>query len=296
MTWFKTYRAESPNINKRMNGLVIDLTTDIDKSALDAKTEAVNAVNKIVNSLPAPYSLLVSGGVDSQVMILAWKNSGHKFKIFHYSYNDLNSHDSATLAEFAALHNISYEVISFDAMSFIQSDELSTYAKKYDCSSPQILTYIKLAEMHQETVIMAGNYYSDNTIGLNFTILALQRFADSDKNNFVPFFLSYTPELTFAFAKIDMGIKCEQARATHEIDHYAAKYKSYLSAGFEIVAQPAKYTGFEQIKNQFDSMQVESKLKLQFSTNKSKRPFDLKFRYALYNLIGAYSEQTIHIL
>lgn len=284
MSWFKVYREDTPNKNDRLNALTIDLTTDEDLSGPPLEA-ALSAVRQIAKDYPGPYTVFLSGGVDSQAMALAWKMSGVPFRAVHYTYGT-NSVDSQFAIDFCVKNKIDLDVLCFDAKSFIQSSELQTLAKKYDTTSPHILTYIKLLEQHSETCILAGNFIDGWSAGINWTILALDRYAQENKN-VVPFFFLYTPQLSYAF--LNSYLKHLDSRVGEE---YAAKIAALQDAGFDVLAQDNKLTGFEEIKESFDAVTVDARTRLKWANRPSKRPFDLLFRYSLFDVIGKYSEVT----
>ena len=292
--WWIDYKwSEKPNKNKRLNPLQIFAPRP--EISVNPKMAAIDAVKKIVDRYPPPYNLLVSGGVDSQCMILAWVRSGVDFTITHYSYNGENSQDTDTLIMFCDIYSLKATIKTFDVREFIVSDEYTELAKKYDCASPHILTYIKLASQHDETVIMSGNFISragDTTAGVNYTILGLDRFRSISKSNFVPFFLLYTPELAHAFYDADINNQnIAVSKGVSNIEYFA-KCKTYNESGFGVIPQINKFTGFENIRNSFDDTHVSPKLRMKYKSEKSNRPFDYIFRYSLYDHIGKYSEHT----
>jgi hypothetical protein len=282
--WFRAYRFDS---NSRTSPFIIDLSSaklENFSSPLDC---AVDAVQQIANNYAPPYTLLVSGGVDSQAMLHIWQQSQIPFRVVSYNYMGYNSHDTEFLIKYCALKGIDYELVDFDAVKFITGPELLMYAKKYDCSSPQILIYIKLAEQHSETVVMSGNVFNLDSIGINYTQFALDRFRQLSKQNFIPFFFSSTPSITFLKNYIiDKDLPTDRR----------FKYEVYRHIGADIIEQPSSYTGFEKIKDLFDSQEVPLKLKVKYMNQSSKRPFDLLYRYALYDHIGLYREKTVTII
>lgn len=282
--WFKSYRDYHKN--PRLGRFVIDLTGAELKEFNSAIDVALDAVHEIVKTHPAPYTLLVSGGADSQAMIYVWKLSNIPFRVVHYNYLGLNYHDTEFLIKFCQYYQVPYEIIDFDAVSFITSDLLKDYAKKYDCSSPQILTYIKFTEQHPETAIMSGNIKHYDSIGINYTVFALDRFREQSKANFVPFFFTSTPSITFLTTYLTNTYPVENTSG------YDIKCDQYSQLGVSIMAQPTKYTGFEKIKELFDNVHVPVYLRIKYKSYDSKRPFDLLYRYALYDHITVYNENT----
>lgn len=292
--WFKTYRETKGD---RKSPLVFDFSEPENLEVGPALYEAVNAVNRICEVHEGPYTLLVSGGVDSQAMIYAWKKSGKPFSVVHYSYGD-NVEDGITLEAFCMAWGIDYQVRNFDVEQFITSDEYKQMAIKYDCASPHILTYMKLASFHDETVIMGGNYLSTFSTSLNWTILGLDRYRAISKHNFVPFFLCSTPGLSYAFYKSEIDLQLRYR------DHvpialgrdvgYNTKVKAYEFAGFPVIKQSKKLTGFEAIKERYDSCKIDRTTKMRWANMPSKRPFDVIFRYGLFDVLpfGFYSEKN----
>lgn len=94
----------------------------------------------------------MSGGVDSEVVALAFLDAKVKFTVVIFSWLDakgnvLNAYDTKYAFEFCASHNIKPLVKFFDIETFWYSDEIFKYAARYRCSSPQILTYHKMVEI-----------------------------------------------------------------------------------------------------------------------------------------------------
>lgn len=290
MVWFTAEWKTVPNEDCRLNKLVIDISKAELKPFESTVECVVDAVLEITKKYPPPYTLLASGGVDSQAMIHAWKLSGIPFRIVHYNYHGLNDHDTQFLITYCNKNNLNFEIRDFNALEFITSKKLITYAKKYDCSSPQILTYIRFTEKHDETVIMSGNVFDGLLIGVNYTILALDRYSNINKKNVVPFFFCSTPSITYL-------TKYHKNKLKYKINldlnaKYQHKINLYNSFGANIIEQSKPYTGFEQIKEILKNSNTARSLKYKYKDKPSKNPFDLNYRYNLYDYIGLYSEST----
>lgn len=289
------YKAFWPDDNRK-RPYIFDLRTEYLISIEDPLTEAIRAVEKIVKTHPGPYTLMMSGGIDSQAMVYAWKLSGHPFKIVHYSYGT-NVADTASVVEFCSNEKLDYEIIDFDVVHFLNSQEYRDMARQYDCASPHLLTHMKITSFHEETCVMGGNYVTGPGVSLDYTIHGLDRFRHQSKQNFVPFFLMSTPELAYSFLMkpgADSGLTNDK-----EYDaSYFSKIRSYINAGFHICPQRHKMTGFEEIKDMFDSFPVDPRTKMLAGHFVSTRPFDILFRYGMYAHLkdGAYSldKMTIH--
>lgn len=287
--WFNSYRA--PHKNPRLGEFIIDLSGVNVKEFSQPIDIALDAVYEIAKNNPAPYTLLASGGVDSQAMIYVWKLSGIPFRVVHYNYLGLNSHDTEFLIKFCQLYQVDYEIIDFDAVGFITSELLKEYAKKYDCSSPQILTYIRFNEQHSETTIMSGNFYYGEGLGINYTIFGLDRFREKAKSNFVPFFFCSTPSLTFLTKYLTLPNSLPITNDGNT-ETYSRKCEIFNHLGVTVIPQPTKYTGFEKIKELFDNTNVPALSRIRYKNYASKRPFDILYRYSLYEHITLYNDQT----
>jgi hypothetical protein len=252
--------------------LVMDFRSNQAKmSPLDA---GIYTVNHIIKNYPPPYTLMLSGGIDSQSMLWAWHKSGHKFDTLSVRYNsNMNDHDLKTLEEFSSRHQIPITFKDFDLLEFLEKEH-DSWANAYDCSSPQICTYMKIASMITSgTRIFSGNFIT-NKVFLNYAILGIERYARITNTPIIGFFFLETPELAYSFKDIFNQIKLK--------DPYLRRLECYLNAQYPVIAQEDKYTGFEEIKNYYDqhySHLVTVKHKLEVSKNPSRRTFDLLLRH-----------------
>jgi len=251
---------------------IADFRYNISKiySPIDA---AKLTVESIMECYAPPYFIFTSGGVDSQSMLYSWKQFGKNFIPVCYVYNnDLNRHDIVTLSYFSSLHNLNIEYRYLDVIQFIKH-EFSNYATKYQCSSPWINTYIRMAEGFQGTVIFSGNYLSSNGAMLINAMLGLYR-ASQKNENIIPYFFLHTPELAYSF------LLNSNVPATN----YDEKVKEYIDNGFPVIRQKTKFTGFENIKDIYDEI-LRSKVSphdvLRYKRKASIRPMDIILRYPL---------------
>lgn len=236
------------------------------------------AVESIMKNYQPPYIILVSGGVDSQAMLYSWKKFGDNFIPTCFVYNNgLNCHDIDNIKEFSKLHDIRINFKDIDVISFIDT-EYDTYAKKYQCSSPWICTYIKMAEFFTDTVIFGGNFLTKKGATLTYSQLALHRVSKIRKN-IIPYFFLHTPELAYSFVHFRQSIFGE----------YDDKVIQYTSNGFPVVAQQDKMTGFEKIKDLYDvklKSKITAKDMFKYSRRLSQRPFDILYRYPYEEKFG----------
>lgn len=240
---------------------------------------AINTVNSIVEEYPAPYTLMCSGGVDSQGMMWSWLISGKPFEVVTVRYLVggvvFNDHDLGELKLFTDRHRIPVRYIDFDIIDFLEH-RLKSVSEKYDCDSPQICTYMEMiSEITKGTILFSGNFMG--MLGgaeINYTVLGLHRYSLLNNNNeraVIPFFFAHDPDLGSAFLPV-----IQKTTITKE--------QVYKDAGFPIIPQKKKYNGFEKVKEYYDQFtdRVTVKDRLRYSNQPSKRVFDLLFRYPLH--------------
>lgn len=248
-----------------------------------------NAIDYIVANYPKPYTLMLSGGVDSQAMLWAWHTYGVEFNTFSAVYNHgFNEHDLSTLRQFINIHNIPVNFVNFDVLDFLQNEHLN-YVEKFRCGSPHMTTFMKLSEnIKNGTVIMSGNFVKEDKKFLPFgrNQIGLCRYSQMTQKPIVPFFFCATQELAYSFnlkTKIDRSLYINDATEQVKNDlGYKIKCQTYLDNEFPIIEQDKKYTGFEKLKDYYDenfSHLITPKHKLfKGPFQRSLRTFDLLLR------------------
>lgn len=275
--WFKVYDT------------LLDFTVHEFKETVKSPlSAAIEAVNDIVTNYPAPYNLLVSGGIDSQAMLYAWKMSGHPFNAISFRYNqDFNWHDIKTLPQFCEQENIDYQIIDFDYLGFLEN-EYDSIAKKYRCSSPQIAMHIKMAMMLHGTRIFSGNFLFADVASISPAILGIYKFSITNEGkNTIPYFFLHTPELAYGLNYFKYHK--DQDEGSFEDSPYISKVKTYQEMGFPVIEQEKKFTGFEKFKEHYDShtyVLEDRTNRLKYHSKASHRPFDWLFRYPYERMFG----------
>lgn len=247
-------------------------------------------IARIKTLYPPPYYLMVSGGIDSQALLWCWLNSGEHFTPVSVRYTGateykeiLNQHDLDELITFEETNNIKISYINFDIINFLEND-LESYAMNYQCTSPQLCTHMRISELVSEgTVIFSGNFMRD--VFYTYTILGIKRYVDITKRNVIPFFFLYDEDIAGVRTTIDYGRS------------YKGKIDFYKDLGVPIIPQSNKLTGFEVLKDYYDTrtdLVVTAKERLKYARKDSKRKFDILFRYRLSDKIK-YQDQLVII-
>jgi hypothetical protein len=242
-------------------------------STIDA---AFLAIESITKTYPAPYTLMCSGGEDSQAMLWAWKLSGVPFNVVSIRYVSsgifFNEHDLVTLYQFVEKNKIDVQYYDFDIIDFLENDH-HNIATKFDCGSPQISTYIKMTELVKAgTILFSGNFITDPAqahIGvINWILLSMHRYSlflkeTNSIRQLIPFFFLHQPKLAYGF-----------------LPNTPSKFDRYIKNEFEIIPIK-KQNGFERVKDHYDQYKdrISIQHRLKYIDAQSKRVMDLLFRY-----------------
>jgi len=244
---------------------------------------ANHTINYIVKNYPAPYTLYVSGGVDSQAMLYAWLMSGVPFNTFSGVYNKtLNDYDLETLDIFSKQHNLKINYHDFDLISFLENEH-EYYANQYHCGSPQVTTFMKMADLTTEgTVIFSGQCIgkgrNQDLYGVpDRNNLSLYHYGIKANKSIVPFFFNETEELAYS-----MDMMRPEFWAVHVCGSYTDKVAAYQYYGFPVNPQKTGVNGFEKLKEMYDTNPprlptIQDRLERR-PFQKSTRNFDLLYR------------------
>lgn len=243
---------------------------DNDNKKLTPLEAAFHTIEYITKNYPAPYTLYVSGGVDSQAMLYAWHKSGVPYETFSGVYNQtLNEHDLCTLREFSAQHDLTINYHDLDVISFLEKEH-DYYANEYYCGSPQVTTFMKMADLTETgTVIFAGQYimYQKNHGRLGIpdrNNWSLYHYGIKSNKNIVPFFFLETREIAYSF-----DVMLPELQKFHTPGSYGEKVKAFQYYGFPVIGQLDKLTGYTEIKSKLNGFEI---LKIMYDTNPPRQP------------------------
>ena len=231
------------------------------------KKYRIDAAIKCAETLGNNPVLCFSGGVDSQAMLQCWREAGLEFTVAIMTFdNNLNKQDSDHAKMFCEKNNYSYIEIPIDIVKFLTRDNFSV-SEKYKSFSPQFNTHYRMIEILRDkgfTGICCGGvtpyrqlgYYGTNFTKAVFHFLKIQELLDIPCQGS---FLSFYPELTWAIAMLTESFEVDfnderpwdvELQLIHK--RYLEKIKSYTRAGFDIIPQQTKFTGFELVTKYFE--------------------------------------------
>lgn len=253
--------------------------------------ESIKVVKHISETRPGPYYLMASGGIDSQSMLYAWKQSKVPFKIISFTYNQtFNEHDLIPLKLFAKQQDLEVEYRDIDHFNFLNT-ELKTYAEKYICASPHITFYMKFADTIKDgTVIFSGEPILSAGLTTNYSQLGLYRYEKFSGRSIVPYFFLYSP--SFSKAWYDHILDIMELNKEFNLTSYSLRAFAYMTAGFPIIPTK-KLTGFENYKLFFDRHPELITLQDNLKYRKKPHVYDILYRFPLYD-IHKIKETIIH--
>jgi len=261
------------------------------------RTEAAIRCDETLGDNPA---LLLSGGVDSQAMVLCWHEAGLKFDVIIGVFkDDLNKQDSDHAKLFCETYNIPFKELKIDIVALLHRENYDI-AERYRSYSPHFNVHYKIVEILAEqgytgacfggmTPFKRNGSYGQNFMGAPFHFLKIQ---DKLPIPMQGSFLSFSPELTWSIGLMCKDVVHEGGRdilytpSQEELDilnglRYKEKTESYRRTGLKVIPQEQKFTGFELVKERYakkynDGWTFENlfrhKLVMRFKTDES--PYD----------------------
>lgn len=175
----------------------------------DWRTECIMAAKQIATRANQPIRVLMSGGIDSEVVALSFLFARITFKVSIVRFkNDWNLHDIIWAVKFCESHGIVYNFIDLDIEEFYHSREIIDLSKMMGISAAMNLLQCKAAiEVSKSGEFpISGNgdvlirYYRSSWYvyyAEHFARLAL--LTQKINSNGVIWFFQYTPEMVLSW-------------------------------------------------------------------------------------------------
>jgi GNAT superfamily N-acetyltransferase len=248
------------------------------------RASAVKNAMQYVGDNPA---VMLSGGIDSQMMLLSFWEVGIDIKPVIINYNNMNKMDTTFAIKFCEMHNKEYTVIDFDAVRFIVRDVIN-FGIEYHIRSPQFACHAKvcsiLKEMGYTGATFGGNaMYQHEQLGwlIGYTsaqLLDLTEYGLQIEWPIIGNFLSHSWENCVALAKIPTkissfdtdGLTLKSFNNNIQEHHDAQQkfaYNRYIQYYNKesFILPPHKYTGFENIREHInESLRQEGAMNTKF--------------------------------
>lgn len=215
----------------------------------------LETAQKIAKEFSNPV-LALSGGLDSQVMVECFRRSHVPFTVVIWDYMGLNKQDTDVAIAYCKKRYLQYNILKFDAMSFLVSGEYLAYAKEYDLQSPQFCVHMKcyeqLYKIYNQPIILGGNTLSrefrNDKIDISFMHGWNQLTYARSNLPILGSFLSWDPSFSIRLAKLQKPVISPGEFFAYQQAWFEGRLNSYLDASFKLEIPGGKYTGFEKIK------------------------------------------------
>jgi hypothetical protein len=227
----------------------------------------------------------LSGGIDSQAVVSIWKEQNFPFTAVTFDFgNNFNQKELFDALSFADFLKIPIKVIKLDVMRFLLRD-LDKFSQRYQIASPQFCIHAYFLETIQSLgytgAVFGGNGFTvvDDVIKFQLTraqLLDLENYSQISGFPVIPSFLSFDRDLC-----LDLLLSTDSINSNDNTIHkarYQSKIKCYRSLDLKIIPQSNKKTGFEELKEYYNSI------------NNSGWAFERDFRAPL---LKNYPEKTI---
>ena len=257
------YFCKAGSIKRKMG-------TAFEEAQIAAKLICINA-----KKTGQDVVLCLSGGVDSSAMLSAFMASGVPFKSAVLRFNNnLNDFDIKQTIQFCRQNNISCDIFDLDVLDFFESGKYLEYGKTYQCQSPQLAVHLYLCDQIKGCPVFSWQapeffYHLDSEnknkphccFGLpGYLHSAYLRYFVQNKRFGVPFFFLYTAELLGSFYHLPLMQKLVWFSRKGANVHYSYELKcmAYRHSGFPVKPRKMKYTGFEKVKDHYDTLDNKS--------------------------------------
>lgn len=203
-------------------------------------------------------NILLSGGIDSEIVARSFLLARKPFKCIIYRFNDdINLHDICYAISFCETYEIDYEIIDINIHNFFKSSskknefryKVFDYGFKGQCVSPQLSTILYMADQVRGIpIIGSGECYLQKENGSWFLyeqekVASLYKYFWLTKGPAIPGFFQWNPEIMLSFLedKMIQDLVKSDKNSSKEI-----KFDFYKKHFPDIVPRK-KYTGFEKI-------------------------------------------------
>lgn len=254
----------------------------IPKSFKEECIRVCHKISDVAESLGRTPIVLLSGGLDSEVVVRAFIDSGRKFKIVSNKFkDDLNQHEIEYIENFERDKRLTIEYIDLDVKQWLYSQEAIDLADVSRCPYSEMLPTMKLIqevwfEKNGLPVLGNGDFYAvNNGMGWEYVeleyIVAWMRYCNERKIISAVNFFQLTPEITLSMA-LDPLIQNTIFTNKHS-NLRSTKYLVYKKNWIDISLRE-KFNGAEKIQSICDKVNDRYLKKYFDYTSKWTMPLD----------------------
>jgi hypothetical protein len=259
------------------------------------KEECILTAKQVVNQAAqlsrTPY-IFLSGGLDSEVVVKSFLESGSSFKTISFRFtNNLSSHESFYIDKFVKKHNLDHRYYDIDPDWLISTDA-ELYFQQAQCVMSEMLPHMKLLShvwnnLNGFPVLGNGDLYVSKDISVDWIfdrtkpkyewnyiefeyIVAWNRYCVKNSILGCLGFFMHNPEIVLAMINEPIMTKCLDNKLMHKMSSRSTKTIVYLKHWQDLELR-VKYHGSEQLGGRCIDLNRKYYIKFK-STNKWSIP------------------------
>jgi|TARA_B110000881_G_scaffold209820_1_gene216524 hypothetical protein len=193
----------------------------------------------ITERFPGPFDLMLSGGVDSELVLYCHKKLKLPINIFVAKYADgLNQLDFHEAMETCRIYDVKPTIIDIDLKKFFESGEAYDYYTKSYCAAPGHLPHMKIIDCLDNMPIMADGMHVDNfrtnkkrlwQFTLPEKYFAHTVRCHNDNRPLIHKWTDYSPELTMSILNLNLHKWKKHKLMSPPIDFKSETVANYLN-------------------------------------------------------------------
>ena len=241
------------------------------------KEESINACRLIYDSTDLPITVMYSGGLDSEFVVAAFKESGVPFDVLIARYlNDVNIYDVSHAVIFCENHSIKYKIVDIDLHKFLE-DEIYKIAEFSRPVSSRWTPQMKIAQYVDGLPVMGGgdthcvkkgipeDYepgVSEYPIGTKWYLQEYESETSWDRymryidRPAVVRWFQYTPELMLAYLNDPVMHELVEDKRIGKLSNWSSKVE-ILQRAFPFLQPRIKKHGMEGIDDLFHQLNLD---------------------------------------
>jgi hypothetical protein len=212
--------------------------------------------------------LFYSGGIDSEVMVMAFIDAGVPFDCVIIDMGtEINGHDTAYAYKFCNQHSISYQTVKVDPIEFVNTNQHFLYNQEYQVKQLAMMIVMRALDMlSKDDIYLLGGeifmtreidldqFYSSNNTQYTFSWynyvredndISYFKYALLKRVNLITEFFCYTPEQMLSYLEDPLLVDLVNDRIDYKYSLMSSKSNVY-SRYYTFEPRP-KYHGYENV-------------------------------------------------
>lgn len=233
-----------------------------------------------------PISVLMSGGIDSEIVATSFLKIKAPFTAYILQFKDnLNIHDISYAVSFCETNNVNYKLVELDIKKFLK-EQAYDYASYSDTCCAELLSTMWLADQVSGLPIIGSGepffikkkdhwFYREHERITGF----YKHFIFQDRPA-IPGFFQYSPELLASYSTTELIVSLAKNELDRRIQNSRPIKFDTLKRYYPQLYQRKKYTGFENIP---ELKVFRRKLELMFGDDS----YDVEYEHFVKYLLGS---------